>query len=660
MPVAVSYPGVYIQEVSSGVATISGVATSIGAFVDCFSSGPLNQVTEILSFADFEHQFGGLYAISEASYGIQQFFANGGTQAYVVRVTSATAGKGASSAEISLENQVGGSTTLTATAANAGSWGNNLRIDVDYGTTDPTTQFNMTVTEVNVINGVPTVIATEKYVNLVVNSAMAQDAAAVVNAASQLITLSEAASPGNRPAQTGTTSKAIANANVNFGSLGLAATDTMNVALNGTAIGTTAALGTVPGDLPTLAGMLQGLLRGLQSGGSPALPNATVVVVGSSATTAYLVAKPGTSNAADYLVLSDAGGLATKLGFAAANANVQQYALGGTAVQAQAEPGGTQQKGGDDAWDTSGDATGVTNAIIGDPVAKTGMYSLVNVDLFNILCIPATMNLPDVNASAISTAATSLCTARRAMYILDVPQQKAARDTLPSIQTWLDANAGLRSRNAALYFPRLDIPDPLNNYRLRKVSPSGTIAGLWARTDGSRGVWKAPAGTEATLTGVQSLEYLLTDPENGILNPIAINCVRNFPIYGPVCWGARTLNGADQMADDYKYIPVRRLALYIEESLYRGTQWVVFEPNDTPLWSAIRLNVGAFMQTLFRQGAFQGSTPQQAYFVLCDSSTNPQSSIDLGIVNIVVGFAPLKPAEFVVITIQQIAGQLAT
>jgi uncharacterized protein len=659
MPVAVSYPGVYIQEVSSGVATITGVATSIGAFVDCFSSGPMNTATEILSFADFENQFGGLDSISEASYGIQQFFANGGTQAYVVRVTSATSGKGATSAGIALENQVGGSATLTATAANPGAWGNNIRIDVDYGTTDPTSQFNMTVTEVNVVNGIPTIVATEKYVNLVVNSGAAQDAAAVVNAASQLITLSEAASPGPRPAQTGTSSKAITNANANFGSLGLAATDTTNVALNGTTIGTTAALGTVPTNLPALAAALQALLRGLQSGGAPALPNATVTVVGSSATTAYLVAKSGTSNAADYLVLSDAGGLATKLGFAATGANVQQYALGGTAVQAQAEPGGTQEQGADDQWDTSGDATGITNAIIGDPNAKAGMYALVNVDLFNILCIPATMNLPDVNAAAIATAATNLCTTRRAMYILDVPQT-TPRDTLPAIQTWLDANAGLRSRNAALYFPRLDIPDPLNNYRLRKVSPSGTMGGLWARIDGSRGVWKAPAGTEATLTGVQSLEYLLTDPENGVLNPLAINCARNFPIYGPVCWGARTLFGADQMADDYKYIPVRRLALYIEESLYRGTQWVVFEPNDTPLWSAIRLNVGAFMQTLFRQGAFQGSTPQQAYFVLCDSSTNPQSSIDLGIVNIVVGFAPLKPAEFVVITIQQIAGQLAT
>ena len=293
-------------------------------------------------------------------------------------------------------------------------------------------------------------------------------------------------------------------------------------------------------------------------------------------------------------------------------------------------------------------------------MAKTGLYSLMNVDLFNILCVPATMNLGDNDTFAVATAAISLCEIKRAMYLLDAPQAAASRDTVSSIMSWLDGAAGLRSANAALYFPRMDIADPLNQQRLRSVSPSGTVAGLWARTDGARGVWKAPAGTAATLTGVQKLEYALTDPENGVLNPLAINCLRNFPIYGPVCWGARTLNGSDQQADQWKYIPVRRLALYIEESLYRGTQWVVFEPNDTPLWAQIRLNVGAFMQTLFRQGAFQGSTPQQAYFVVCDATTNPQASINQGIVNIVVGFAPLLPAEFVIISIQQMAGQLST
>ena len=127
---------------------------------------------------------------------------------------------------------------------------------------------------------------------------------------------------------------------------------------------------------------------------------------------------------------------------------------------------------------------------------------------------------------------------------------------------------------------------------------------------------------------------------------------------GTVSWGARTMRGADRLADQWKYVPVRRLALFIEESLYRGTQWVVFEPNDEPLWSSIRLNVGAFMNNLFRQGAFQGATPQQAYLVKCDSDNNPQNDIDRGIVNILVGFAPLKPAEFVIIQIQQLAGQI--
>jgi len=179
-----------------------------------------------------------------------------------------------------------------------------------------------------------------------------------------------------------------------------------------------------------------------------------------------------------------------------------------------------------------------------------------------------------------------------------------------------------------------------------------------ARTDTARGVWKAPAGLDAALNGIQGLQVNLTDAENGMLNPLGINCLRDFKINGRVVWGSRTLRGADQLADEYKYIPVRRTALYIEESLYRGTQWVVFEPNDEPLWAQIRLNVGAFMHDLFRQGAFQGQTPKDAYFVKCDKETTTQNDINLGIVNIVVGFAPLKPAEFVIIKIQQIAGEI--
>jgi hypothetical protein len=195
----------------------------------------------------------------------------------------------------------------------------------------------------------------------------------------------------------------------------------------------------------------------------------------------------------------------------------------------------------------------------------------------------------------------------------------------------------------------------LNLNRPRSIGASGTIAGLYARTDTQRGVWKAPAGTEAALRNVASLGYLLTDLENGALNPIGVNCLRNFPVYSNICWGARTLEGADVLASEWKYVPVRRLTLYLEESLYRGTKWVVFEPNDEPLWAQIRLNVGSFMQDLFRKGAFQGTTPAAAYFVKCDGETTTQQDIDNGIVNIQVGFAPLKPAEFVILQIQQIA-----
>ena len=179
-----------------------------------------------------------------------------------------------------------------------------------------------------------------------------------------------------------------------------------------------------------------------------------------------------------------------------------------------------------------------------------------------------------------------------------------------------------------------------------------------ARTDTTRGVWKAPAGLDASINGIQGINVPLNDAENGMLNPLGINCLRVFPVNGRVIWGARTLRGADQLADEWKYIPVRRTALFIEESLYRGTQWVVFEPNDEPLWAQIRLNIGAFMHNLFRQGAFQGTTPRDAYFVKCDKETTMQNDINLGIVNIVVGFAPLKPAEFVIIKLQQMAGQI--
>jgi phage tail sheath protein FI len=159
---------------------------------------------------------------------------------------------------------------------------------------------------------------------------------------------------------------------------------------------------------------------------------------------------------------------------------------------------------------------------------------------------------------------------------------------------------------------------------------------------------------------VREFSVKMTDPENGRLNPLGLNCLRNFRAYGNVVWGARTLAGSDALGSDWKYLPVRRFALFMEESLYRGTQWAVFEPNDEPLWGQIRLNIGAFMHDLFRKGAFQGKTSTEAYFVKCDNETTTQSDINRGIVNIEVGFAPLKLAEFVIIKFQQMTGKIET
>ncbi|MCC2687301.1 MAG: phage tail protein [Rhizobiaceae bacterium] len=272
------------------------------------------------------------------------------------------------------------------------------------------------------------------------------------------------------------------------------------------------------------------------------------------------------------------------------------------------------------------------------------------IDLFNIICVPG---LTDPTAIGdLQTRARE----RRAFLVVDSDADAVVAD----VGTLDAAITGADARNSAIYFPWIRAADPLRANAVRAFPPSGSVAGIMARTDATRGVWKAPAGTEASLNGALGLTITMSDAENGQLNPLGVNCLRTMPVFGNIVWGSRTLHGNDQRGSEWKYVPVRRTALFLEESLFRGTQWVVFEPNDEPLWAQIRLNVGAFMQGLFRQGAFQGATPKQAYFVKCDRETTTQADINLGIVNIHVGFAPLKPAEFVVLRIQQIAGDIAT
>ncbi|MGH6921416.1 MAG: phage tail sheath family protein, partial [Geminicoccaceae bacterium] len=283
-----------------------------------------------------------------------------------------------------------------------------------------------------------------------------------------------------------------------------------------------------------------------------------------------------------------------------------------------------------------------------------------DVDIFNLLIL--CRDADDVEDRAAQWGAASVfAQQRRAFLLVDPP---ATWRSISDVTSGTPHNIGtlrqgLVKDHAAIYWPRIRIIDPATGLSLH-IDPSGSIAGVAARIDGNRGVWKAPAGLEAGILGIVGSEHTISDPENGVINPQAVNAIRVFP-NGIVSWGARTMDGFDNSGNnDYKYVPVRRLALFLEESLYRGLQFAVFEPNDEPLWAQIRLAAGAFMNNLFRRGAFQGQKASDAYFVKCDAETTTQNDINLGIVNVIIGFAPLKPAEFVIITIRQLAGQVQT
>ncbi len=668
MPITPTFPGVYVEEIPSGVHTITGVATSIAAFIDVFERGPLDYAMHLLSMSDFERYMGGLDTTSEASYAIQQFFINGGTECYAVRVANPTA----TAAAIDVLDSPGGGKSFTATAGtkignrlfpNPGAWGNNVRLEVDYDTANPAKQFNLSISEIDPNTGA--ILQNEIFRNLNLTTGDVAYAVDVVNEGSRIVFLNAPATP-KLPASSGTVSGNLPAlplpASVKNGAQFEVTTD-----VDGTKnsyIATLTLPSTLPADYPSLRPYLEDAVRtalpktpGTDQPNNPLMTGANVQLIGQQFR--FIAGRGGTKPFAPDSELTTAAHAADtfahdlSLDAGSTNkpvVNIAQYSLNGTAIGAQsgAVPGIV-------------DLTKVTDASFrGLPTPKTGLYALDDVDLFNILCIPAatrgniSIALKDVDVSTIISEAIVYCDSHRAMFIVDIPPD--VKDIL-GMQTWMTQQDSLRNTNSTVYFPRVKIPDSVNGNRLRDVGPSGTLAGLWAATDVSRGVWKAPAGVDVKLVNVPQLVYNAVDRENGVLNPLGINCLRNFPIYGNISWGARTLFGADVQASEWKYIPIRRLALFLEESLFRGTKWMVFEPNDEPLWAQIRMNVTSFMHDLFRQGAFQGNTPEQAYLVKCDSEINTQFEIDRGIVNILVGFAPLKPAEFVILQIQQLAGQ---
>ncbi|HEU0016374.1 MAG TPA: phage tail sheath subtilisin-like domain-containing protein [Longimicrobium sp.] len=626
MPSALSYPGVYIEELPSGVRTITGVSTSVTAFVGQTAKGPVDRAVRVFNFGDYDRAFGGLHRDSDVSYAVQQFFMNGGSDAYVVRVAL-----NAQPASATLKDaQATPATVLTLTAAEPGLWGNDLRVKVDHATADPANLFNLFVARVDPLT--LSELEPEEFRNLSMDDKSPAYVESVVNAGSRLVRAARAAGLpfGDKGFSVSgdLTAKTLAGPDplhLTF----LLNGETKTLTLPAPAAPATGAAAIEPLiDAAITASPLNGAIVASQS-------NAT----GGSGTTHLKLESAATDDSSAVVVIPGPGNdISALLGFGPANGGLEKA---GAAKHRPAVAGSVALQGGSD-----GSAPGATE-YQGKEADKTGMYALLDVDLFNLLCIPGTARLADTEAKAVLGEAIALCQQERAFLIIDPPPEKDHK----TVVAWAEQLPA--SRNAAVYYPRILAADPLRQFRLREMPASGALAGIYARTDAERGVWKAPAGTEAVLRGTQGLSYLLTDAENGVLNQKGVNALRSFPVYGRVAWGARTRKGADAQGDEYKYIPVRRLALYLEETLFRSTQWVVFEPNDEPLWSQIRLNVGSFMHGLFRQGAFQGNTPAKAYQVKCDAETTTQYDIDRGVVNILVAFAPLKPAEFVVIQIQQ-------
>ena len=544
------HPGVYVQEVSSGVRPIEGVSTSTAAFIGVADKGPIPgtvlptgraaQPVMVTSLTDYTRQFGGFRRDSFLTYAVRSFYENGGRRLYIVRV--APAGVALARVPISSPPLSPPASSLPIVAANEGEWGNNIWIATeDSSDGNTTTNFKLVVmfgktsqeARANVV---------ETYDNVTFRSAVATDPSppnyvrTLVNSRSEYIAFPVGTNVTARPANS----------------------------------------------VPTqLTGGSDGLTSGVNFVGAAAV-SSTVTGTGLRAldklTDVNLIAIPGRGDV--------------------------QTVNAGMAYCKNQRP-------------------------------LQDCFYIADVGL-----------VADVNSARLDGAQPD--------DVIRVSGSGSAREYAVSGQggTPLDKAAG---DYGAIYYPWVRAADPIGSGRnpLILLPPSGFVAGIYARTDNSRGVFKAPAGTEAGVSGALAVATTVSDTEQDQLNPVMVNVIRTVPGSGIVVWGARTI-GSDA---EWRYIPVRRIAIFLRVSIYYGIQWAVFEPNDEPLWASLRLNIRAFMLTQFRAGAFQGAKPDDAFFVKCDSTTTTQQDIDNGVVNILVGFAPLKPAEFVVLKLSQKVNQ---
>jgi uncharacterized protein len=787
-----TYPGVYIEEISSGSHAITGVPTSVTAFVGRTLMGPLNEPTDCFGYADYERYFGGLSASYPLAYAVQDFFDNGGDHAIVVRVFHDMAdGLVVQNATATFAALSGGGAEIQAIGP--GKFGNSIALSFDYlglrtiAATPATATFELTQARDATPSGTVVLTMTASPGGAVkatyaINAGdtvdvIAQGLATSFNAAgstafgqAQVLMATPTRAQVRFQTQTaGTGAPAVAwtltpgtgfqiaatppGTSATAGTFaagasqsGAAASGTMTVGGPASAAGTLTFLATSPtgstalATVPVTAGQtVKSLAAGIQSAfnlafGGPSGFIAPVTVDPTTFALTIAAAQPGVPGNSVQIkqigtlpagvkvtppALPLTGGVNPGYSDAPAIAAAQQFEQYGVAPDdlfnvtvTYAPPGGgapVTERYNSVSLTGEHSPTRIDRAInqasvlvhvpaspaypwspypstvvfqfpgqsptllsakggsdspalqpadfAGDQLAQTGMYALQTVDIFNLLCLPPdaapsdTLPMTGVGQDpGLYAAAADFCVSQRAMLLCDPPQAWASYAQAGRYNLMQPTDVGITDQagqqNSAVYFPRIQKEDLLSG-TTKSFSPVGSIAGQYATTDKARGVWKAPAGISTGLSGVTALDFKMTDAQDGEINPLGINALRWFNVIGPVIWGARTLRGADVLADDFKYVSARRLTLYIESSLYQGTQWAVFEPNAEPLWSSLRLAVNGFMAPLQQQGAFYG------YSVQCDSKTTTAADIELGVCNIIVAFAPVLPAEFIVLKIQQ-------
>lgn len=639
----VNYPGVYVEEVPSGVRPIAAASTAIAAFIGVAEKGSLGEAVNVFNFTEYQNRYGGFLANSFLSHAVYQFFNNGGAQCYIVRV----AGANTATANLVLNDRAstGSQPSLTVAASSPGIWGNRLAVVITNGANDPGNEFNLSVFYQDALtpletftnlsmaptaaNFVESVTASSKYIRVTVNAGNSNAQAGSSRGAA-------APQPLNVPDKT--------RFRININGDGYQEVDLQNA-----------------GDLSSannIAAAIQTTVRGLtklrSSTNQAAFNNFTCQVDNgvllltsgmAGLSSSVHVAPASNSN-------QDASGL---LGLGPLNGGIET--LGAAVTRPRNNPPGTPPANYylvGDHDPSAAEVASVQAGSDGDAITTDQPYiaafgALDDKDDVSLLAVPG------IGSAEIVGAGMNYCANRSLSDCFFIGDMSQDDDTIEEAKAFRDAITPKNSYGA-IYMPWVRMLDPAGqSSEPILVPPSGFVAGLYARTDARRGVWKAPAGAGVALGGSVGLAVNFTDTHQGNLNPLHVNVIRQFAGSGIVVWGARTTT-ADP---EWTYVPVRRMAIFLRVSIYRGIQWAVFEPNDEDLWASLRLNIGSFMMTLFRQGAFQGATPSQAFFVKCDNETTTQDDINLGIVNVLVGFAPLKPAEFVVVKISQQVGQTA-